>query len=352
MNGDHNEPLLSICMATFKRGKFIGETLESILPQLVPGVELLIVDGASPDETESVVRGYMEQHPAIRYVREPTNSGVDRDYDKAVSYARGRYCWLMTDDDLMRAGAIERVLQVLGDGHDLIVLNTEVLSVDFSTVITRRFMEVDKDRLYGPGQGNQLLTDAGHALTFIGCVVIRRELWQSRLREPYFGSLFIHVGVIFQQPLQGTACVQAEPAITIRYGNGMWTPRSFEIWMFLWPKLIWSFDWLSHAARSSITAPEPWRKWRKLMIYRAVGAYSKTEFNNFLSQRASGLGALMSKLIAAAPERLVNAIAALYCLLLARKARGNIYDLSRAKGATVFSRWAASAVGLIKSAHS
>jgi abequosyltransferase len=349
---ERHEPLLSICMATFKRGKFIAETLESILPQLVPEVELLIVDGASPDETESVVRGYMERNPGIRYMRETTNSGVDRDYDKAVSYARGRYCWLMTDDDLMCEGAIERVLQAIANEHDLIVLNTEIRNVDFSAVIIPRFMPMDQDRVYGPQQGDDLLRDSGHALTFIGCVVIRRELWQSRLREPYFGSLFIHVGVIFQQPLPGTACVMAEPAIVIRYGNAMWTSRSFEIWMFLWPKLIWSFDWLSLAAKSSITANEPWRKLRKLMIYRGVGAYGKVEFDNFLAQRAQGARALASKLIAAAPEKWMNAVAGLYCLLLARGARANIYDLSRAKGATVFSRWAARAVGLIKTGRS
>jgi abequosyltransferase len=342
------EPLLSICMATYKRGRFIGQTLESILPQLVPEVELVIVDGASPDETESVVKQYIRRHPAIRYVREVVNSGIDRDYDKAVSYARGRYCWLMTDDDLVRPGAIGRLLEALKRGHDLVVLNSEVMNVDFSSTIVPRFIHVENDRVYVPQDADALFTDAGHALTFIGCVVIRRQLWQERSREPYFGSLFIHVGVIFQQPLLGTAMIVSEPVITIRYGNAMWTPRTFEVWMFLWPKLVWSFEWLSSASRSSITLREPWRKLRKLMIYRGMGAYGMAEFDNFLSQRTRGLPALASRLVAMVPERLMNAVAGLYCLLLARKARANIYDLSRSHSATYFSRLAAATVGLIK----
>ena len=79
-------PELSICIATYNRGKFIGETLDSILSQLVPGVELIVVDGASPDDTPGVMAQHLSHHPEIRYYREQVNSGFDRDYDKTVRY--------------------------------------------------------------------------------------------------------------------------------------------------------------------------------------------------------------------------------------------------------------------------
>jgi glycosyltransferase involved in cell wall biosynthesis len=62
-------PLLSICIATYNRADYIGETLDSIIPQLTDNVELLVVDGASTDNTEDVVRTYTD--PRIRYVRLP-----------------------------------------------------------------------------------------------------------------------------------------------------------------------------------------------------------------------------------------------------------------------------------------
>ena len=43
-------PKLSICMATYNRGKFIGLTLDSIMSQMRSDVELIVVDGASPDD--------------------------------------------------------------------------------------------------------------------------------------------------------------------------------------------------------------------------------------------------------------------------------------------------------------
>ena len=57
-------PLLSICIATYNRASYIGETLDSIIPQLDDDVELLVVDGASTDNTEDVVRKYAAERIA------------------------------------------------------------------------------------------------------------------------------------------------------------------------------------------------------------------------------------------------------------------------------------------------
>lgn len=100
------KPKLSICIATFNRGAFISETLDSILGQIESGIEIVVVDGASPDNTMEVMTAYVQRHQEVKYFREAENSGVDADFDKAVGYARGEYCWLMTDDDLLKPGAL------------------------------------------------------------------------------------------------------------------------------------------------------------------------------------------------------------------------------------------------------
>ena len=52
------KPRLSVCVATYNRAEYIGETLESIIPQLTDEVEIVVVDGASTDGTSTVVKGY------------------------------------------------------------------------------------------------------------------------------------------------------------------------------------------------------------------------------------------------------------------------------------------------------
>jgi abequosyltransferase len=329
------EPLLSICIATYKRGAYIGATLEAILDGLPERVELVILDGASPDNTEQVVEPFARRNSAVRYIREAVNSGVDRDFDKAVRLARGNFCWLMSDDDILVPRAIERVLTLLEPSLDLLVVNAQVRSADLSVELTPRMMEMTEDRVYDEGSRNAFLADTGTCLAYVGAVVIRRSLWLERERERYFGTLFIHVGVIFQAPLSRVK-VLAEPLILLRAGNSMWTNRGFEIWMFLWPDLIWSFEAFSDSAKTKVVAREPWRQWRQLTMFRAIGAFSYAGYLRFF--KGAGRGGVLQHIISVMPATPANAMIAVYYYFANRKARTGIYDLVKSKNACGLTR--------------
>ena len=123
---------LSICIPTYNRGDFIGQTLESIVDQIKDNVEIVIVDGASKDNTKTVVEYFKNKYNFINYYCEEKNSGFDIDCDKSIKYAKGKYCWLMPDDDLMKPNAISRVLEVLNESHELIIVNSECWNEDFT----------------------------------------------------------------------------------------------------------------------------------------------------------------------------------------------------------------------------
>lgn len=335
---------LSICIATFKRGNFIGETLDSILSQMSPEVELVVVDGASPDNTPEVMASYLLTQPAIRYIREPENSGIDADYDKAVGYATGQYCWLMTDDDLLKPGAIKRVLAELDGLRDLVVVNAETRNADLTDVLVPRQLVVDSDRSYIKDGSESFFSECANYLSFIGGVVIRREFWLGRDRKSFYGSLFVHVGVIFQQPRIGGVYVISDPQIVVRYGNAMWTSRGFEIWSFKWQGLVWSFDDFSDAAKRRVCHPAPWKRIRTLFYYRATGAYSKDEFEKFIYPRTDGIKRFMSHGIALFPAAVANIISVFYFTLFHRTERMMQYDLLRSRHASGVSRWLAKAL--------
>lgn len=334
-------PALSICIATYKRGKFIGETLDSILVQMEPSVEIVVVDGASPDNTPEVMAQYLLRYPEIRYFRETENSGVDADFDKAVGYARGEFCWLMTDDDLLKPGAITKVLSTLGGDDDLIVVNSEVRNVDLSAVFENQRLMFDVDRVYRATNSEEFFADTVGYLSFIGCVVIRRACWLARNRSAYYGSLFIHVGVIFQNPPITNVKVIAEPLIVIRFGNAMWTSRSFEIWMFKWPTLVWSFPDFSDFVKRKVCRREPWRSAKALFHNRALGAYTVAEFRKFWPSDIGKIERVIAYVLSIFPASLANIIMVFYFSKLAKPAQMALHDLLYSSNAGMLSRWLA-----------
>jgi len=338
-----DSPKLSICIATYKRGAYIAETIEAILHELPESVEVIIVDGASPDNTREAIEPFVRRSSVLRYIRETTNSGVDQDFDKAVGYARGEYCWLLSDDDILVPGAVTRVLGALESSLDLLVVNSQMRTADLSTELSPRLLPVTSDRYYDAGSADEFLAEVGDYLSFIGAVVIRRSRWLEREREPYFGSLFIHVGVIFQSPLP---CVKvlADPLIVIRYGNAMWTNRGFEIWMFKWPNLIWSFSGFSDSAKARVVAREPWKQWRRLTRFRAIGAYSYADYQKFFGNAKRG--GLLQRIVSLVPAVITNGLLALYWFTANRGARAGIYDLVRSSNSSKLTRIIAGQLGV------
>ena len=66
---------LSICIPTYNFGAFIGDTLASIVPQLVDGTEVVVLDGGSTDDTAEVVESFQRRCPAVRYHRQRERGG-------------------------------------------------------------------------------------------------------------------------------------------------------------------------------------------------------------------------------------------------------------------------------------
>ncbi len=323
---------LSICIATYGRAHVIGETIAAILPQLRDGVELVVVDGASPDATAATVGRLFAGRSDCRYVRLAAKGGVDRDYCIAVQQAGGDYCWLMTDDDILQPVAVDRVLRALAGDPDLVVVNAEVADSDLATTLLPRKLRLDADRRLEPGQRSELLALAGDLLSFIGSVVVRRELWLARDPAPYLGTEFVHVGMIFQAPLERGALVLAEPLVRIRYGRAGWSARAFEIWMFKWPELIWGLPGVADAARAAVTPREPWRQLPRLANMRAQGCYGLDEYRRRLRPLAlrplERLGALA---LAAAPDFLFRAAMRAALLFRPRDRKMMLFELRRSR---------------------
>lgn len=116
-------------MATYRGEKYIGEQVSSILEQLAPGDELVIVDDASPDETVQIIRSFDD--PRIRLIEQATNLGYVHTFEHALAEARGDVLLLSDQDDLWAPGRVDAMCAAL-EHADVVASNLDLLAVDTS----------------------------------------------------------------------------------------------------------------------------------------------------------------------------------------------------------------------------
>lgn len=201
---------LSICIPTYNFGAFIGETLESVLPQVSNGVEVVVLDGGSTDDTTQVVESFQQRFPSLRYERRNERGGIDRDLARTVDMARGEYCWLFCSDDLMRPAAISQMLENLGSGHDIYVCGFTLCTPDMRPFMDSPIMRTASDAEFelGDERDRRAYFESAHTtpafFSFAGSLIFKKSRWESiAFDEAFAGSCWAHVARFFALMPQG-----------------------------------------------------------------------------------------------------------------------------------------------------
>ena len=197
-------PLLSICVSTYKRAAWLARSLPLLLENARPYldlIEILVVDNTSPDETP-IVAARIAAGTNVRIHRNPRNVGMLGNLSVCASEARGRFVWVVGDDDLVLAGALERVLAAIALHPDveLVYLNYAYTRFDQPQDLARvdevihgaiPFSTARRDE-YTPRLAT-ISTRSANCFTAIYCLVFRsdhaRAAYGQDTSGPPFSSL-------------------------------------------------------------------------------------------------------------------------------------------------------------------
>jgi len=113
---------ISVCMACYNGELYIREQIDSILPQMSEEDELIIIDDGSTDRTGEIVLEIKDAR--IRYVRNISNMGVNKSFEKAIRMAKNDYLFMADQDDLWTDGRVECMLEAMTGGHLLVSGNS------------------------------------------------------------------------------------------------------------------------------------------------------------------------------------------------------------------------------------
>jgi glycosyltransferase involved in cell wall biosynthesis len=124
------QPLVSIIVASYNYGRYIGRTLQSILDQTIQDFEIIVVDDASTDDSQEIVRSFGDAR--IRLFVNEKNIGVVATYNRAVSLAQGEFLAYCDSDDWIEPRKIEEQIAYirLNPGVDIVTTYLKFVDAD------------------------------------------------------------------------------------------------------------------------------------------------------------------------------------------------------------------------------
>ena len=218
---------LSICMPTYNDAAFISYALESIFNQSPADIEVVILDGASSDDTESIVKSWMSKYRQIKYIKKGSKGGIDKDMDLSVREASGEYCWLLSSNDVLAEHSISDILSELVGKDDVFLCNRLVTDEYLQNPTFEAFFSSDIGAtsidFTDSNQASAYLASAyglGSVFSFMSSIIVRRTSWLSvKTPETVHGTNYRHVYIILYLMTRGSSLrLITKPLVTARGG--------------------------------------------------------------------------------------------------------------------------------------
>ncbi|MBU2710379.1 glycosyltransferase family 2 protein [Zooshikella harenae] len=222
-------PKLSICIPTYNRGQYIGDTLEKILNQNDPLIQVVISDNASTDYTEDIVASYLDKGVSIKYFKWTENMGADKNYLKAAELADGEYIWFLGSDDWICNGAICKVLELLDTYSTDILLCSEYLCDLVMKPYSVHYLlgEGVSDRVFNLSNRCELIEyfsiAQSHSALFgyLSSIIVSKKRWDAiAYDDKYTGTLYSHMFILYSIVFEGASLYYiSKPLVMWRSGN-------------------------------------------------------------------------------------------------------------------------------------
>lgn len=119
--------LVSIIMPTYNCGRFISESINSVLAQTYTNWELIIIDDGSTDNTYNVVCSFNDVR--IKYFKNTTNLGTAIARNKGLYESQGRYIAFLDSDDLWLPEKLEKQINFM-EQNGYVFTYTEYEEID------------------------------------------------------------------------------------------------------------------------------------------------------------------------------------------------------------------------------
>jgi abequosyltransferase len=210
----------SICIPAYNRARHLDALLSSIIEQDFKDFEIVICEDVSPERAQiaAIAHRFDGEHPGVlRYIENQFNHGYDANIRELAEQARGEYCFFMGNDDIMCAGALSYVDDVIRRHGPLGVIVKSYAWFDGDLQhMNQEVRYFAEERLFAAGADAVSVTFRRSGV--ISGYIVNRAAAQAAATEKYDGTLY------YQMHLTTAASVQLPvifvPKILVLCRNG------------------------------------------------------------------------------------------------------------------------------------
>lgn len=170
-------PLVSIIVPVYNTEKFLKECLDSLLAQTYPNFEIVIVNDASPDNSEAIIQEYLKRYPEkIQYIKKAKNEGLAAARNTGIKAAKGQYIAFCDSDDVWLPEKLEIQMQEFFKDPDLDVVYSDCFLIFEDKKTNQKLTEFWGVKQYS-GYIFEKLFKKGNFLYDLG--VLKKDIFQK-----------------------------------------------------------------------------------------------------------------------------------------------------------------------------
>lgn len=120
-------PRVDVVIPCYNYGRFLKASVESVLRQSVDDVRVLIIDDASSDDSVRIASEIANSDKRVTVIAHAENRGHIETYNEGIAWATSDYFLLLSADDMLVPGALERAVVIMDKNSDIVLTHGDCI---------------------------------------------------------------------------------------------------------------------------------------------------------------------------------------------------------------------------------
>ena len=230
--------LLSICIPTYNRSKYLKELLDVIHKQSIDfaeEVEVVISDNASTDDTSSVIDIYKTKFLNFVVNRWEKNTGTRFNVCNIPIFASGKHVWFFFDDDIPEDNILHEVFEFTKTNNTLALVSLNWINTNQRNAVYQEF----ENRIYPSAE--DIFMKCGEYMALGSALIVMRSLYLANLKDDDDQLWFPHFIVSMRGAVSTHCGYFGKPVLKRRLvDKPKWHSELAYIWLIDYPRSVLS----------------------------------------------------------------------------------------------------------------